>query len=291
MLGLPTKAYPEGEFLQRSLKDDFERAYKAYDEGNVQALTNFFEIHPEYEARLALFKEPEERMRQYLVDHLWDKWNDLPTLTRKEIQDQLGSEFSRAFLEKETRSYESIPVENLQIWLKLIGGDPPGTLSAPVTPLELAPPEIAHRAQVFYDMRKSYFPDYYDIQDTYFKLSEKGKARKKFLEEHPELVSYWDWRRDWFHRNPDVVPYLTDKEYEFQYESEEQAQQYQAMQPNFTWQEWQTVLSPPLQNIVLDYVYGGEELPDSAQYELEKLSDQIDLSPEAMLALIERSLQ
>ena len=56
--GLPLKAYPEGEEHLRKLKDDYEAAWADYEIGNHSAIEEFYEEHPEYEARLALFKSP-----------------------------------------------------------------------------------------------------------------------------------------------------------------------------------------------------------------------------------------
>ena len=254
-------------------------------------MNNFNKIHPEYEARLALFKKPEERMRTFLIDELWDKWNDMPKLWKDQMRDDFGREFQEKFIDKETRSYDAIAPETMQIWLKLMGGDPPGTLSAPVAPLELAPRDIAYRAQNFYDTRMSYFPDWFQIQETFYGLPEKSAQRKAFLAKNPELVDYWDWRRDWFHRNPEVVPYLTDQEYEFQYASEEQIQKVRENQPYFTWDEWQQVLPSHLRNLVLDNIYDDENIPEGAQNQLEEIALQLGVDYDHMLQLIEGSIQ
>ncbi|GAG28188.1 unnamed protein product, partial [marine sediment metagenome] len=73
LIGMPAKAYPEGEYLQKSLKDDYQRAWaKTEETGNYDFVNNFNDQHPEYEGRLALWKSSEERMRSFLVDNIWD---------------------------------------------------------------------------------------------------------------------------------------------------------------------------------------------------------------------------
>jgi len=93
MLGIPTKAYPTGEFLQRSLKDDFDRAYELYEQGNVEILRGFFDKHPEYETRLALFKTPEERLRNFIIDELWNTYNNFSDLNKREMREQIVKKF------------------------------------------------------------------------------------------------------------------------------------------------------------------------------------------------------
>ena len=289
-LGIPAKIYPEGEWLQRNLKDDFDRAYTAYADGETQALTNFFNLHPEYETRLGLFKSPEERLQLFVVDELWNKWNELPKLHKSELQDQLGDEFTELFLNKETQAFDAIPIQTMQVWLKLMGGDPPGTLNSPVPSIELAPADLAWRADTFYKTRNAYYPDYYDLQDAFFKLTEKGKARETYKKEHPELELYWDWRRDWFHRNPDVVPYLDDN-FQFEYKSAAQYEQVQERQPFYSWDEWRQTLGPNVSNLVMDYVLNDDNLPSFAIDRLENAAEGLGIDYDEMLRLMRLSIE
>ncbi|MHA2068688.1 MAG: hypothetical protein ACXABY_30360, partial [Candidatus Thorarchaeota archaeon] len=226
-VGIPSKAYPEGEFLQRSLDDDFNKAMEMRDqEGGADAIRNFFDLHPEYESKLALWKPPEERLRRFLTDEMFSVFWEMPKLHRDEITDQLGDDFYTKFVNQETQSLESISLNELQVWLKMMGSDPPGTLESDPVPIDLADPEVAWRAQVFYDTRTQYFPDWWEIQNGYYDIPEENKkGRKAYKAQNPSLEPYWEWRRDWFHRNPEVVPYLSDK-FEFKYstpEAEERA--------------------------------------------------------------------
>lgn len=347
--GIPSKIFPEGEFLQRSLVDDFRRAMQlkeneineffeenpdlksvekplremlgkdsdeslediynkhkiTFDNADLDkdailqlikgassnASRNFFDLHPEYESKLALWKGPEERLRQFLVDDLWNIWFDLPDLTKKELKEQFGDEFSDKFVNKWTRNVDSISMEELQVWLKLMGGDPPGTLDSEPAPIDLADPEVAWRAEVFYDTRKVYFPDWFDIQSGYYDIPEEDKAaRKAYKAENPSLEPYWEWRRDWLHRNPEVVPYLTDKEYEFKYSTPEAEQRAEQPQPWLTWDEWTQFMGPSMSNLMEDYFLRDDDLTGTMQDRVEELASQLGISYNEALDLMEESI-
>jgi hypothetical protein len=292
-LGIPSKAYPEGEFRQRSLKDDYQRAWaKTEETGEMDYVNNFNDLHPEYEARLALWKSPEERLRNFLVDDIWNIWFDLPKLTKSELIEQLGPEFEEKFIDKESRSYESIELGEMQGWLKLMGGDPPGTLESEPAPIDLADPEVAWRVQIFRDTRMQYFgEEIFDIQDAYYDIAEDDKkARKAYREQHPELVAYWEWRRDWMHRNPETVPYLTEKDFEFEYSTPEAEARAEQPMPWMTWDEWSQYMGPQMTNLMEDHFLRDYELPGVLQDRVEELAEQLGISYSEALELMEESL-
>lgn len=281
--GIPTLLYPEGEQKQRALQDEFSAAAEAYQNGNPDALAKFFDEHPEYEARLALWKDPPERMQSFLVDQLWERWNNLSGSVDKRIAvDTLGPDFERYFLNKDTRNYDAIPVDTLQIWLKMLGGDPPGTLSKPAAPIEFAPPEVAYVAQQFYDIRKQAFPDYREQQKIYFSLAE-GKPRREYLQQHPELKRYWDWRNDFFHRNPSILPYVDD-DYELKYKSPQAAEQAFAQPYQFTFTEWQYILSPSTARVLRT-----GEVPESARAYLEDIAAQLGVTLDDLVTSVQNA--
>jgi hypothetical protein len=262
------------------------------------ALDTFFKQHPEYETRLAIFAKPADRLRTFMLDNLWTTWMNLPTMTKDSLKDQLGADFQDMFLNKDSRNTDAIPVERMGVWLKLMGGNPPGTMKLDPTAPQMVstpPPDIAARAQSFYDYRTAYFPTYYDEQDEYFKLT-AGKPRSAYLSAHPDLKAYWDWRRDYLYRNPDVATYLVDTKTGATlptYPSAGAYEQAKAAQPNLTWQEWQTVLSPSLQQTLVDHFQSGDALPLAAQQYLDVLATQYNITGggQALLQLIEKSAQ
>jgi hypothetical protein len=202
-----------------------------------------------------------------------DKYYSSPSLIKSQIREALGEEFTRNFLATGTRDPMSISPEILAMWLKVIGGDPPGSLGDNALPIEFAPQDVANRAQSFYDTRNAYFPNYFEEQEDYYKLDDK--AQKAYLVSHPSLKQYWDWKWDWLHRNPDAAPYLTEKNLEFP--SEEALREAEAGQPNFLPQEWQQLLGLPAYSLALDFIE-GEGMPTVAQDKLDEVALQLGLS-------------
>lgn len=187
LAGVPVKAFPPGEDYLRSLAPEYKAAWAAYDQGDMQAVNKFNDAHPGYEERLALFKSPEARLHQFTQDQFWNVWNGMPTLTRDELKNQLSPDFKKMVSYAAPGSPEApdvkafrrnVPTEQLAVWLKLMGSTPIGTLGTEAKPLsdvggtpgpnlDLASPELAQRAQVFYTMRSGSFPDWYNQQKAY----------------------------------------------------------------------------------------------------------------------------
>jgi hypothetical protein len=366
--GMPSKVYTEGEEDMRNLQDDYYKAYELEDEGAYKAVSGFWKMHPEYETRLALWKSPEERLQRFVADQVYDAFYSLNNLDQRTVRDTLGREFVEKFIAKDTRNIEGIPIETLQMWSKLLGGDPPGTLNSDVMPIEFAPPDISYRAQTFYNIRNTYFPNYYELQKKFYDTapgSPKGdyleanpriqgywnwresylpnwfelqkayydspkSKRKGFLNQNPalpafwderrrlypdykqlgddykeiqgigerqaflqgegqELDKYWDWRDDFFHRNPEVVPYLND-DYELEYPTKKAEWEAEQAQPNYTWTEWQQTLTPSLAYLVEDYLLYDEDIADVPLQRLQEIADQLGIGIDDMMQRIEGSL-
>lgn len=251
ILGVPGQVYPEGEARDRLLAQVRRAAYEAQDNGNPQPLADFLRDHPEYEARLALSKNPEERLRNFLIDRVWTGWRALPDLYRHQLQDTLGDQFNDAFLSSETRDYASIPAETLATWARTLGQYVPGNQTGDPLPIEWAPPEVARDAQLYYAMRRQVFtPEIRALQTSYFNIPEDervplamptwvqsyytqrdavfpgirdtlaqydalyGDARRAFRKAHPEIGDYLDWRAFVKRQQDDFGRYIgSDDEY------------------------------------------------------------------------------
>ncbi len=256
-LAVPTYIYPEGEHLQKELGKEFSLAMEAYNAGDNEAYNKFWDDNPEFATRLSLWDEPQERMQNFLVDDIWNMYMDLATVDKKIVAATLGDEFVQRFLNEGTRNYKAIPIEQLQMWSKMMGGDPPGTLTE-AFPIDFAQPEVATQTQIFYDTRNSSFPDFFELQDKYFMLAE-GNARSEYLRQNPQLKQYWDWRRDFLKRNPSISAYIDDN-FEPQYASVAELEQALEQEPSFTEYEFKQYLETSAIDILVD-VYNTSFVP------------------------------
>jgi hypothetical protein len=217
----PAKILPEGEIKQRGLKDVYYEAWDRYNNGEVNALNEFYEEYPEYKARLALFDEPETRLREFLVDGIWEKWMEIDDMNKTLIAEQLGQKFETTFLDKQTRDYTAVDIETLAYWSRMLGGTVPETeLTGDVTNLPMYQqqelkqykPEVLAQVRQFQSSRDAEYPNYKFLQDTYFLIPEDQKdVRKEFLKQYPELENYWDWKDAYYEQYPEVAKWADEQ--------------------------------------------------------------------------------
>ena len=279
-LAMQAYIYPEGEFKQRQLSDDFEKAMEAYDAGDTKAYNEFFDMNPEFANRLSLWDEPEERMRNFLVDDIWNLYNDLGNLDKKIVRESLGDEFVMRFLDKDTSNYNALSIEQLQMWGKMMGGDPPGTLKE-AFPIDFAPPEVSTSAQIFYDTRNENFPDFYELQNKYFDLAEN--ARKDYLRMNPQLKRYWDWRRTFLKQNPTVAPYIDDN-FEPKYSSVQEMEQAYEEEPSFVAAEFANYIGAAAVSVIK----GGDIPPDIVEW-LTTKAEELGITYEELIQKVKSS--
>jgi hypothetical protein len=294
MLGLPIMTYNPGEQFSRELTAGLN---KAYAQGPA-AVTQFFKDHPEVNARLALFKTPQQRLRSFMLDKVWDTYHGLNDLERATIRQQLGEDF-RAFLAKEI-DRNAVDPNKMAVWLYTMGLNKtiPGYLGAmaptvPETPSKLPPPQISATVQSYYDMRTNTFPDQiWQDQNDYFLLN-TGADRRAFALKHPGLTAYWEWRREWMIRHPEAAPYITelsaphlDTKTGQMVQSQPptltaaQLEQTQGRPLNLSMTEWRALIGPALLGLVMD-TENGHALPAAAQKSLGLVMDRYGFSGSA----------
>jgi hypothetical protein len=192
-------------------------------------------------------------------------------------------------MSSETRNYDAIPVETMTVWLKMMGTDPLGGLTADQRLLvnlygkvQYTDPETANRVQVFYDTRSGTYPDFYKTQSGYYELTDKTK-KQGYLLEHPELQQYWTFRKNFMRDNPDLVPYLTDDEKAIE-RAKSQSRNTTTAIP--TAKEIQVNLDPDTQELLAGYFQSGEQLPGVVLRELEFIGAQQGLTGEQVLNIV-----
>jgi hypothetical protein len=211
----PAGLYPVGELKQRGLYNTYQKAWDKFVMGDTEAMKNFYNENPEYEARLALFKEPGERLHSHLINMVWDQYTALSDPDKKLVQEQFGESFKVYFLDTKTRNYEKVDNDTLAYWGRQLKGQVPETpetqnaLTRTLEPMEMYKPDVAQSAQVFLDLRKQQFPNYYWMQNLYYAIPEGD--RQAFLRGFPELKNYWEWKDKYIEANPLVGVYLDDQ--------------------------------------------------------------------------------
>ena len=210
---------PAGELEYRGLKGEWNEAWKKADNGDKDAINQFFDDHPEYEAYLAKGKEPQDRLRSFMIGNIWDAYMALGDTNRKAATAQLGDEFQRSFLDTETRDMESIPVETLTQWAQMLGTMIPRTeQTAPIIDvpqaqqpaLNLYDPSVTAITDSFYTQRREKFPEYYMLEQGYYSLAKSDRAA--YLLKFPKLDAYWKWRDlEYYKKYPVLKPILQGK--------------------------------------------------------------------------------
>jgi hypothetical protein len=199
--------FPEGEAEQRGLKNEYDTAIAAYEAGQTDALTKFWDAHPEYEARRAMGQDPEKRMRQFLISQVWDGWNNAQDLTKRDLTEGLGNLFQDNFLNKETRSYDTIDTDTLAMWAKVMGGTVPEAAgNVPTLPINITDPQIVTQYQDYQDQRDQYFPGIGRLESIYYGIPE-GEGRDRWAAQHPELDEYNQWKNAYFAQHPEIIQY------------------------------------------------------------------------------------
>jgi len=119
------------------------------------------------------------------------------------------------------------------------------------------------------------------IQKQYFDLEKD--ARKDFLVQYPILKSYWDYRRDFMLRNPDLMDYIEDDpEKQPKYETIAEMQQAFMEQPQFTQEELRIIMGEPLYQLVMS----GGELPPIAIEQINNIEELYGINLDNMLTQV-----
>ncbi len=92
------------------------------------------------------------------------------------------------------------------------------------------------------------------------------------------------------HRNPETVPYLTEKEYEFKYSSPEAKIRAEEPQPWMTWDEWRQYMGPSMTNLMEDHFVRDYDIPEVLQERMEELAGQLGVSYSEALRLMRESI-
>ena len=201
--------FPEGEQDQRALAPLYDKALEEWKNGDGTAYSDFMLKYPEYAARLASFKDPEQRLQGFLRSEIWTKWNALPDLYKRQYADQFGTQFTDLFLNKETRNYSALDTKTLGNWAQALGSVLPESMSnVPTMPLALADKKTAAVYQDYVDQRKALFPD---LTDRYAAMEQVPADQQQFVKD-PILEGYTQWRYKYLAEHPEIIPWVTSQQ-------------------------------------------------------------------------------
>lgn len=206
--------FPEGEQELRQLKEKYSAAYERYKNGDKTALAKFMDKYPEYQARMASFQDPQERLKRFLISEVWERYNAMPALYKRQTREQLGDTFNEAFLSKETRSYDSIQLETLATWARQMGAEhlPNRTPDTPQIGLKFAPKETAQAVENYNAEADRLYPGIGKFLSSFYQMSqEEQDAAKK---QYPQINAYYTWKNRYLAEHPDIIPWVTSEKSE-----------------------------------------------------------------------------
>ncbi len=200
--------YPVGEERQRELARD-KASVKAVG-GNV---SEWYNQHPEYEARAALFDLPEARYRDYLTGAIYD----LPKLDQRNLRAKYPTEM-QAFYDG-TASTEDLAklADAIGIELPEMAAAKPGEPEPRFTgrPSFTSGPKVGRvtdaEAQKYalytQEVENRFGKGINDMQAAYTRTkNEQGDAAaKEYLRLHPKLQQYWDFQDAFRLRDPSLA--------------------------------------------------------------------------------------
>jgi len=251
---------PAGELEYRGLKQEWNDAWKKADAGDKTAITDFFEEHPEYEAYLAKGKDGDELLKSFLIGQIWDGYMELGTTNQKQARAEMGDLFAQSFLDKETRSYDTLDIETLTAWARMLNKKTPVVSGQQAVgsgqqgqgqqspKLDLYSPSVTAITDQYFEQRKERFPNYYEQQAGYYALPKSERAA--YLMKNPDLKKYWDWKDGWYDSYPQYKPIFN-------------GQAFKTVDTS-TW-------PPALEDFVRTYAYTGKRMPSGAYSALQQV--------------------
>jgi len=190
----------------------------AYAKG--KPIKTFLDNNPALGARSSVFKQPEERLKLWMRDEIWQRYNEASALDKRAIRSQLGKDFQKFFFDKETRDYEQIDLLDMiragQVLDVIVPNAPKGDFQAldvanmeAKDAMQFAPPETALKYQLFKEKMDSTFDAdrMSTLGDEYRKLTD-SKAKNAFMAQNPDYQAYTKAWTAFYDQNADVKQFL-----------------------------------------------------------------------------------
>jgi GGDEF domain-containing protein len=205
--------------------EDLLKRKGAYAKDGV--IQKFYDAHPELNARSSVFQQPEERLKKWMVDEIWNKYNNAGALDKRAIRAQLGqmdAGFDQYFFNKDTRDYNKINLLDMiragQIIDAVIPNIPSGEIQAldlakadARKKMQFAPPEMAQAYNDFSAKMQAMFDvNAMTQQGEEYKALTDTKAKQDYLQGHPEYNAYRTAWKKFYDDHPEISDWLAQVE-------------------------------------------------------------------------------
>jgi hypothetical protein len=167
--------------------------------------------------------------------------------------------------------------------------------------------------KMYNEAAKQFGRNIFMVQTEYNNIKDYDeKEAAKYLKQHPELKKYWDWKSEQAviigQKLTDAIPNLRtgisarlrdallqgtlpSVGQEGVREIVENPPELVPAPYNYTWDDWQPLINPSLQNLLMDYVYDDKELTYAAEKQLSRIATKLDIDDSIMLGLIAEAIR
>jgi len=157
------------------------------------------------------------RERDYYLGKIAETYYSVPELRQKMIAADLGEEFKRLFLDKQTKNLDAIPRSTYLGWAnaldELLAQPTAGTVPTQPDPFHVTftTDDQNKRYQEFYDSVEQSIGhnNLYNLEQRYFGLDKAGRAA--MLKQNPKLKIAWDAEAKFYEDNPDLLKLMESK--------------------------------------------------------------------------------
>ncbi len=203
----PTSVVRDAE---RTWRADKAEMNKLYDTGTKDDRSKFYDDHPYYTYNNLRYEDDtEQALRSYLYKSIMDRWYDLSDTEKDELKMAFDTDFQRAILDKDTRAYQTMDLDQLAAYAQAMNGSIPylatdslNTTNVPRINTNVIPQAQKSAQETYLQEREKQFPGMADVSNIYYKLPVED--RKIFRQTNPDLDRYWQWNRQYKDAHPDV---------------------------------------------------------------------------------------
>lgn len=167
-------------------------------------LGDFYDQNPVYNARGDAYAEPEERLKGFLTDEVWQKYLALSALDKRMARQ--GNKDLAAFITNPERDYKAVTLEKAAEWVKYLRGYLPEAEQTPkvgaLNQIQFAPPDLAAAYQTMQDEQKTLF----NLDAMQPRMDARAKMtpneKRAFDAANPDVAAYYKWYGQKMKENP-----------------------------------------------------------------------------------------